>query len=465
MKNAELWKKIQAFSFDDPSDVYGFTLRLANENLWTRDFTHKAIEEYKRFMYLATISETMVSPSHIIDQVWHLHLIYTKSYDNFCDILGKKIQHVPATHNPKEGRIFIDARQRTNDIYQSEFGEQPVEFWMNREMTDSLCLRKSKYKLRSFIIVGILCLAALLLPLYFALRLLYVQIGSANFITGYLVLIGVVFIALHSANRIIMNRTYAGFQRKSFIHRLVAAELIYLQYDRIESVVNGYLNHLIKSGHISVNAGDMLEAAKKDDLESPEESQIIQLLNVRGKTSYPVLMKNLTTRNIFSNIETSICAFKKYYLKSVNFHRLFYWNFIIMSLLFAIGFERIMTGIMRDKPVVYITIVVMVVVTAIVIHLFLLTRQMFTRIIPDIYEKKVKANTTARSNWQWHYFLMGTAVYAPAFATIADMTYTEGMNVTNRRTGSGGSSCGSSCGNSCGSSCGGASCGGCGGGD
>ncbi|HTF02426.1 MAG TPA: hypothetical protein VK826_00310 [Bacteroidia bacterium] len=53
MKNAALWDAIQNFEFDDPLDVYGFSLRLAKENFWTRDFTLRAIHEYRRFMYLA----------------------------------------------------------------------------------------------------------------------------------------------------------------------------------------------------------------------------------------------------------------------------------------------------------------------------------------------------------------------------------------------------------------------------
>src|SRR5262249_27909909 len=98
MKN-ELWEKILEFDFDDPPSQYGFSTRLANENYWTKKFTQKAILEYKKFMYLAATSESMVSPSEIIDVVWHQHLIFTKSYREFCAVIGKEVQHVPSTHN------------------------------------------------------------------------------------------------------------------------------------------------------------------------------------------------------------------------------------------------------------------------------------------------------------------------------------------------------------------------------
>lgn len=89
MLNHEKWQKILQFQLDSPSDIYGFTLRLANENSWTKHFTALAILEYKKFMYLAATGEGMVSPSEVVDAVWHLHLIFTESYEHFCQVLGK----------------------------------------------------------------------------------------------------------------------------------------------------------------------------------------------------------------------------------------------------------------------------------------------------------------------------------------------------------------------------------------
>lgn len=84
-----LWEKIAALDLDDPISEYGFSTRLAAENFWTQDFTRKAILEYKKFMYLAGTSSFMVSPSEIVDTVWHQHLIFTKSYADFCQVIPK----------------------------------------------------------------------------------------------------------------------------------------------------------------------------------------------------------------------------------------------------------------------------------------------------------------------------------------------------------------------------------------
>lgn len=73
--SSNTWQKAEAFSFDQPSQMYGFSIRLSYENSWTTKFTKLAILEYKKFMYLASISDEMVSPSEIVDVVWHQHLI------------------------------------------------------------------------------------------------------------------------------------------------------------------------------------------------------------------------------------------------------------------------------------------------------------------------------------------------------------------------------------------------------
>ena len=83
-----LWNKVLKFDMDGPPSADDFSTRLAKENLWTISFTKNAILEYKKFMFLAATSNTMISPSPIVDIVWHQHLIFTTSYQDFCQLLG-----------------------------------------------------------------------------------------------------------------------------------------------------------------------------------------------------------------------------------------------------------------------------------------------------------------------------------------------------------------------------------------
>src|ERR1051325_1962858 len=75
-----LWNQIEGFSLDEPGVALPFSRRLARENRWSEVHARRAIREYKRFMFLGCVAEHPVSPSEDVDQVWHLHLVYTKSY-------------------------------------------------------------------------------------------------------------------------------------------------------------------------------------------------------------------------------------------------------------------------------------------------------------------------------------------------------------------------------------------------
>ena len=82
--------------------------RLASENGWSKRFAMSVFHEYKRFVFLAKFSGHMVTPSYEIDQAWHIHLIYTKSYWNdMCqDILDMKLHHNPGTGDESDKNVL-----------------------------------------------------------------------------------------------------------------------------------------------------------------------------------------------------------------------------------------------------------------------------------------------------------------------------------------------------------------------
>jgi len=73
-QQTELYKRIQAFALDRPDSQLSFSQRLAKDNGWSLGYTQRAIEEYKKFIFLAVAAGHPVTPSDQIDQVWHLHL-------------------------------------------------------------------------------------------------------------------------------------------------------------------------------------------------------------------------------------------------------------------------------------------------------------------------------------------------------------------------------------------------------
>jgi len=124
-----LWNKIHQFKMDDEGAVFKFSQRLSRENGWTINFAQKAIDEYKKFIFLCCISEKGVTPSDQVDQVWHLHLTFTKSYwVDFCrNTIGKEIHHNPTKGGAIEGLKFDDFYSATKNLYKEKFGALPPE--------------------------------------------------------------------------------------------------------------------------------------------------------------------------------------------------------------------------------------------------------------------------------------------------------------------------------------------------
>jgi hypothetical protein len=450
--NKELWEKILSFDFDNPPSEYGFSTRLANENFWTKDFTELAILEYKKFMYLATTSEFMVSPSEIVDTVWHQHLIFTQSYSDFCNLIGKQIQHIPSTHNKEEYEKFKLAKERTKKFYSNIFGEQPNTIWEYNDMYGSLNLEKSKFKIRTFIIFGILSFIALTIPAYFLLKPIYLQVHNPYFILGFIPLCILTFIGLEFYNRNKLKEIVKSFNDNSFIYKLQPFELVYLKTQKLGNIINGTVNELIDNKTIIVNSDNTIELLKQNNTNSKEELQTTSVLSELGKTFYPNLLRQLANKPIFWNTANCMDAFKKYFNKSKKFGNLFYLNFGVLTILLMFGFIRLSSGILREKPVTQILVVTIILIIITIFFLNRLTKLVCTQTIPDLYKTEILPTRQIENNWQWSYFLLGSAVLTTAFVPLVNYIDKNNNN---------GSSCGTSCGSSCGSSC--SSCGGCGG--
>lgn len=130
--HAPLWGRLQAFDLDDPASPLPFTRRLARENRWTLGHARRVVEEYKRFAMLAVVAGHPVTPSDAVDQAWHLHLVYTRSYwDEFCgEVLRTPLHHGPTRGGASESAKYHDWYARTLESYARVFGEPPpADIW------------------------------------------------------------------------------------------------------------------------------------------------------------------------------------------------------------------------------------------------------------------------------------------------------------------------------------------------
>lgn len=137
VEQALLWKKIQSFELDDPSAALTFTARLARENGWTIEYAVRTVEEYKKFIFLICMTADSLTPSDQVDQVWHLHLLYTQSYwIDFCqNTIGKQIHHGPTKGGAQENNKYKDWYEKTKQLYVSVFEYQPpADIWQSSEI-------------------------------------------------------------------------------------------------------------------------------------------------------------------------------------------------------------------------------------------------------------------------------------------------------------------------------------------
>ncbi len=123
----DCWQRLVRWSPDDPQSASPFSKRLAKEEGWSLAFARRAIEEYKRFVFLSVVAGHVVCPSEEVDQVWHMHLTFTVSYWN--DLCGQILQQ-PLHHHPsKGGRAEHDKHvalyEQTLASYRDWFDEEP----------------------------------------------------------------------------------------------------------------------------------------------------------------------------------------------------------------------------------------------------------------------------------------------------------------------------------------------------
>src|SRR5688572_31938652 len=114
-QSTALYEKIRTYPLDEPGTRRTFVARLAAEQGWSRSYAERVVAEYRNFLFLAAVAGHPVSPSHDVDQAWHLHLCDTRNYwQRFCpQVLGRPLHHEPSRGRPAEHRRLREAYTRT----------------------------------------------------------------------------------------------------------------------------------------------------------------------------------------------------------------------------------------------------------------------------------------------------------------------------------------------------------------
>lgn len=131
-----LCDRLENFKLDQADAELSFSKRLVQDNNWSLNFAEQAIDEYKKFMFLALAASHPVTPSDAVDQVWHLHLSYSRSYwENFCpNVLLKSLHHEPTKGGESEAEKYNNWYNQTLESYTKFFGEPPDHIWPDSDI-------------------------------------------------------------------------------------------------------------------------------------------------------------------------------------------------------------------------------------------------------------------------------------------------------------------------------------------
>jgi len=126
-----LWLALAQYRVGLMDAELGFVARLARENGWTAEFAERVYGEYLRFCFLAMTAGHPVTPSDEVDQVWHLHLTYSRDYwERFCPtVLRAPLHHGPTAGGARERARYFEQYARTLKSYAAVFGSPPADVW------------------------------------------------------------------------------------------------------------------------------------------------------------------------------------------------------------------------------------------------------------------------------------------------------------------------------------------------
>jgi len=85
-----------------------------------------AVEEYRRFIGLLISEAGPLTPSKLLDEFWHQHVLDSRNYASFCSrTAGRFLHHIPNYEKPHE--YHDPAFRRTHDLYRKRFGYGPPD--------------------------------------------------------------------------------------------------------------------------------------------------------------------------------------------------------------------------------------------------------------------------------------------------------------------------------------------------
>ncbi|MBS1719045.1 MAG: TIGR04222 domain-containing membrane protein [Armatimonadetes bacterium] len=346
-----LWNQLAAFSFDDEKAVFPYSAKLAKQQGWTPVFAQRAIEEYRRFIFLTQVCDHTVTPSKAVDEAWHLHLTYTKSYwEGLCQgVLGRPLHHNPSDGSTADEAKYREAYDQTLNSYREWFGQEPPsDVWGTRNPKPKRRLKLSPW---SWVTGG-----ALATVLAGCTGGIFEQRGP-DFLQTYFVMMAVTFFVMFMLE--LIPPSEGGKDNTD----LSPYDIAYLCQGR-DAVVRTALFSLLNQKIISVKTDGserlQVNPGPLPDLPEPERD-VINILREQGPmTGNSVRFFMLDDlRPIRDRLS------RRGLIKGVAGNEIKFWSKLGLGLaLLAVGANKVAVGVMRDKPVSYLVVLMLLTLIA-----------------------------------------------------------------------------------------------------
>lgn len=485
----EVYQRLNDYDFDRPDSPLPFSRRLSKENRWSRAFTDRTIREYKRFAFLAVVAGHPVSPSDQVDQVWHLHLTYTRSYwQEFCDdILGMPLHHEPTKGGASERAKHDDWYRKTLESYTRVFGHAPsADLWppaATRFGRDNHFARINtqqhwilpkpqlrpamsllnwpwqplpRLNLRALVMVcGCLGLSSLLVSC---------QVSNASF--NPLDMRGPAFLSFYLWLNFILVGVGLVLRQwlrpddrgtANHVSNLDPYETAYLAGGN-ERLMQAVITRLALEEHVTLKPDRSLAVNQPLPSNAPAiERSVVDAISSNGRL--------VTLRSKMQSVAQTVhdrLAEQGLIINAAQSHKMRLYPTLLILLSLGLGCMKIAVGISRGRPVGFL--VVLCIILAIVASFFYAAPPHRTKNGDRLLQKLKQAARADRAELAGSELVMAVALVGSASLLTSDLAGLHQYFVPPQVSSSGGSSssCSSGCGSSCGSGCGGG-CGGCGG--
>jgi uncharacterized membrane protein YgcG len=98
--------------------------RIARERFVRKGTAARWLHETLKFLDLCATSDVILVPSKRVDHAWHVFILHTREYDDWCrQRYGEYVHHTPTDETD------LDAYRRTLDLLEERFGGRDRKVW------------------------------------------------------------------------------------------------------------------------------------------------------------------------------------------------------------------------------------------------------------------------------------------------------------------------------------------------